>query len=453
MLTDFFYRFKLERTLFISDLLWYYQMNYTHDHRLMRLFYNILQLLLSPLLALYLLYIYFARKEKWQALLPRLGYGLKSFQTSQSKSPVIWIHALSVGETTSAIPLVTEIVREEPDTCIVLSATTTSGRKLAEEKLGSLVDTIVPFPLDIAPVVKAFINIINPDLFILVETDFWPNLLSSLHARNIPALLVNGRISEKSMNKYRRFRFFFTPMFNHFTSLCMQTAVDAENMNHLGISKNKLETLGNLKYRPGLATRSESSLWLTPPPENLFILCGSTHPGEEDIILEAYKKLISSRHHLNLAIAPRQPSRTDDIARLAERFNLSTKRYSARPDQLADLLLIDTIGDLAELYSLCDIAFIGGSLVSEGGHNPLEASFHGIPCLFGPHMDDFREISQELISNRAAFQVSVNTLLDTLERLIDSEQLRKDTGENANRYMSQHKNVIPAHLAIIRKYL
>lgn len=419
----------------------------------MRLFYNILQLLLSPLLALYLLYIYFVRKEKWQALIPRLGYGLKSFPKSQKNGPVIWIHALSVGETTSAIPLITEIVREEPDSCIVFSATTTSGRKLAEEKLGSLVHTMVAFPLDIAPVVKAFINTINPDMFILVETDFWPNLLGSLNARNIPVLLVNGRISEKSMNKYRRFRIFFTPMFNHFTSLCMQTAVDAENMNHIGISKNKLETLGNLKYKPGLSTRPESSLWLAPPPENLFILCGSTHPGEEEIILEAYKELITSRHHLNLAIAPRQPTRTDDIDALAERFSFSTRRYSARPDQLADLLLIDTIGDLAELYSLCDIAFIGGSLVPEGGHNPLEASFHGIPCLFGPHMDDFREISQELISNRAAFQVTGNTLFDTLEQLIDSEPLRKDIGENAHRYMNQHINVIPAHLAIIRKYL
>ncbi len=428
-------------------------MIYIPNHRLMRLFYNILQLLLSPLAALYLLSIYFTRKEKWHSILPRLGYGLKPIQKSHKKGPVIWIHALSVGETTSAIPLIAEISREEPDSCIVFSATTASGRKLAKEKLWALVDALVPFPLDITFVVKSFINNINPDLFILVETDFWPNLLGSLRAHNIPAILVNGRISEKSMRNYHRFRFFFRPMFNQFSTLCMQTIADSENMYRLGISKDKLESLGNLKYKSSLATGSESSLRLTVPPEHLFILCGSTHPGEEEIILNSYKQLINSHHHLNLAIAPRQPNRADDIARLAERLSLSVKRYSDRPDHLVDLLLIDTIGDLASLYSRCHIAFIGGSLVPEGGHNPLEAAVHGIPCLFGPHMDDFREISEELISTGAALQVSADSLLSILDRLIRSDDLRKETGKQATHYMSQHQNVIPAHLAVIRKYL
>lgn len=420
----------------------------------MRLFYNILQLLLAPLIILYLSYVYFTSREKWHSLLPRLGHGLKSFQKADKKGPVIWIHALSVGETTSAIPLIEEIIREEPEIFIVFSVTTTSGRKLAEEKVSSLVDKIVPFPLDIFFVVEMFIKKINPDLFILVETDFWPNLLCSLHSNNIPAILVNGRISEKSMKKYRSCHFFFKPMFNHFSSLCMQTDVDADNMYHLGISKNKLNTLGNLKYNSGISARSESSIPFTVSPENLFILCGSTHPGEEEIILCAYGKLISKHQHLKLGIAPRQPSRADDIADLTDGCNFSLRRYSSRPDQLADLLIVDTIGDLAELYSICDIAFIGGSLVPEGGHNPLEATFHGIPCLFGPFMDDFQEISQELIKTQAALKVSDSTtLFDTLDQLVSSDQFRNETGEKAKDYMSQHKDVIPAHLAIIRKYL
>jgi len=420
----------------------------------MRLFYNILQLLLAPLIILYLSYVYFTNREKWHSLLPRLGQGLKSCQKTDKTGPVIWIHALSVGETTSAVPLIKEITREEPETFIVFSVTTASGRKLAVEKVHSLVDKIVPFPLDIYFVVEMFLKKINPDLFILVETDFWPNLLGSLHSNNIPALLVNGRISEKSMEKYRSFHFFFKPMFNHFSSLCMQTDVDADNMYHLGISKNKLHTLGNLKYNSGIPAKSESSIPFTVSPENLFILCGSTHPGEEEIILSACEKLISKHQHINLGIAPRHPSRTDEIADLAVGFNFSPGRYSSRPDQLADLLIVDTIGDLAELYSICDIAFIGGSLVPEGGHNPLEASFHGIPCLFGPFMDDFQEISQELVKNHAAIKVSdSSTLFSTLDQLVSSEQLRKDTGEKANDYMRQHRDVIPAHLAIIRKYL
>lgn len=434
--------------------MWYYQLIFILDHRLMRLFYNILQLLLTPLIILYLSYVYFTSKEKWHSLLPRLGHGLKSFQKADKTGPVIWIHALSVGETTSAVPLIKEIIREEPEIFIVFSVTTTSGRKLAEEKVSSLVDKIVPFPLDIYFVVEMFIKKINPDLFILVETDFWPNLLASLHSNDIPAILVNGRISKKSMEKYRSFHFFFKPMFNHFSSLCMQTDVDADNMYHLGISKNKLLTLGNLKYNSGISTKSESSIPFTVSPENLFILCGSTHPGEEEIILCAYEKLISRHQHLKLGIAPRQPSRAEDIADLADGFNFSLRRYSSRPDQLADLLIVDTIGDLAELYSVCDIAFIGGSLVPEGGHNPLEATFHGIPCLFGPFMDDFQEISQELIKNQAALKVlDSSTLFNTLNGLVSSDQFRKETGEKANNYMRKHKDVIPAHLAIIRKYL
>ena len=234
----------------------------------------------------------------------------------------------------------------------------------------------------------------------------------------------------------------------------MQTDVDADNMYHLGISKNKLHTLGNLKYNSGISATSESFIPFTVSPENLFILCGSTHPGEEEILLCAYEKLISKYQHINLGIAPRHPSRTDEIADLAVGFNFSVRRYSSRPDQLADLLIVDTIGDLAELYSICDIAFIGGSLVPEGGHNPLEASFHGIPCLFGPFMDDFQEISQELLKNHVALKVSdSSTLFNTLDQLVSSDQLRKDTGEKANDYMRQHRDVIPAHLAIIRKYL
>mgnify|MGYP000201926233 CR=1 FL=1 len=420
----------------------------------MRPFYNILQLLLSPLLAICLLFIIFTKKEKWHTLKPRFGYGIRPFKRAPKKGPVIWIHALSVGETTSAVPLITEIVREEPEISIVFSVTTTSGRKLADEQIASLVDAIVPFPLDIYFVVETFIDKIKPDLFVLVETDFWPNLLGSLRSRNIPAILVNGRVSEKSMSQYHRYRSFFKPMFDNFNSLCVQTSVDAENFIRLGINKNKLKTLGNLKYRSGAPARSLFSIPFTLLPGNLFIICGSTHGGEEEIILTVYKELIAKHPHLNIAIAPRHPSRADAIIGLANDYGLSTTRYSSRPERFEDLLLIDTIGDLAELYSTCDIAFIGGSLVAEGGHNPLEAAFHGIPTIFGPYMDDFHEISQELVQNLAAIQVSgSSSLYSALDRLISSDQFREDTGLKVKDYMSNYQNVIPAHLAIIRKHL
>ncbi|MEE4166431.1 MAG: 3-deoxy-D-manno-octulosonic acid transferase [Desulfocapsaceae bacterium] len=420
----------------------------------MRLFYNILQLLLSPLLVLVLPYIYFTRKEQWQTLCPRLGRGLTSYPTSDKKGPVVWIHALSVGETTSAIPLIHGLISRYPETCIVFSATTSSGRKLAEDKISALADIIIPFPLDISFIVKKFIKHIQPDLFILVETDFWPNVLGCLRDMNIPTILVNGRISKTSMNRYRRFSFFFKPMFNTFTELCMQTQTDADNMLQLGISREKVKTLGNLKYQSSPATTLKTTLPFTVPVKNLLLLCGSTHAGEEEILFEAYRELRSQNHQLTLAIAPRHPSRTAEIISLADTFGFSTRRYSDAPDSLEDVLLVDTIGDLAGLYRASDIAFIGGSLVPEGGHNPLEAASFGIPTIFGPFMDDFDEISRELVENRAAFQVSDKKgLLNVLVKLIDSDQFRKSSGTHAAHYMDHYRNVVPTHLELINNYL
>jgi len=423
-------------------------------HRLMRLSYNILQLLLSPLIILYLLYLSIARKEKYQHLLPRFGKGLEPFRRGKKEGPVIWVHALSVGETTSAIALLNEIRSNEPDNILLFSTTTTSALALATEKVTPHVDAIIPFPVDIFFVVKRFLDTFNPDLFILVETDFWPNLLHSLSARNIPALLVNGRISDTSMTRYQRFRLFFKPMFNQFKMLCMQTAADARKMEGLGIPAHKIETLGNLKYKSSLEINVSPTLPFILPTSDLFIVCGSTHPGEEEIILAAYRQLLEKYPHLKLAIAPRKPSRTEEIERIAERSVISSNRYSTNPSCLEALLLIDTIGDLADLYAVSDISFIGGSLVPEGGHNPLESCLHGVPTLFGSYMDDFREISQELLASRAGFQVSNKSeLISTLELLITSAEIREEVGENARTFMTKHKNVLPAHLAMIRNYL
>ena len=420
----------------------------------MRLFYTILQLLLSPLALFFLPYLYITRKEQWHVLRSRLGHGLKSLSPANKKGPTIWIHALSVGETTSAMPLIKALSNQEPEIAIVLSVTTASGRKLAEEKLESLVDMIIPFPLDISFVVEKYLREIRPDLFILVETDFWPYILGSLSSKNIPALLVNGRISGRSMKRYRRFAFFFKPMFNQFSALCMQTQADADNMAHLGISRNKLKTLGNLKYQSGLAADLKPPHPFSRDKEHLLILCGSTHAGEEEAILEVYRELLAKHRHLSLVIAPRHPSRTEAVASLAAAHGFATTRYSKDPKLLEDILLIDTIGDLAGLYCASDIAFIGGSLVPAGGHNPLEAACCGIPAVFGQYMDDFQEISRELVESNAAFQVSdKDALFVILDKLVSSDQFRKNSGENAVRYLNHYTNVIPAHLEIIKKYL
>ena len=422
----------------------------------MRLIYTVIQLLLAAPFILYLIYLFFFNQDKWSHLIERFGW--KSLplpaRNSAENTSVIWIHALSVGEATSSFPLIEKIRETWPEVYIILSCTTRSGCNLAHGKAASLVDLIIPFPLDIVWVVRRYVDAIDPDLFILVETDFWPHFLNALSARKIPSLLVNGRISEKSFKRYQSLGFFFKPMFNSFNTLCMQTQQDVDNMKDLGIPEGKVKRVGNLKWG---AERTQS---LAPPiqdslhPDELLFICGSTHQGEEEIILSVYARLVKKYQGLKLAIAPRNPARADEIQQIVADFQFDVQRYSAFSGNFTSVLLIDTIGDLADLYSQSDIAFIGGSLVPEGGHNPLEAAMYGIPLLFGPHMEDFLEISQELILHKAAFQVSDDhELAAALEGFLQSEQLRVTTGSSGKDYFDQHDNVLSDHLMIIKEYL
>ena len=422
----------------------------------MRLLYTIIQLVLAPPFILYLISLYFVKNEKWDQLIARLGLRFTQLPPRKGKksTSVIWIHALSVGEATSSFPLIRKIREARPDVYIVLSCTTRSGCTLARGNASSFVDLIVPFPLDIVWVVKRYLDAIDPDLFILVETDFWPHFLNALSARKIPSILVNGRVSEKSFKRYRFLAFFFKPMFNSFDTLCMQTQRDVENMRDLGILEGKVRRVGNLKCGAERVTSLTTIIKDSLHPDELLIICGSTHQGEEKIILSVYAHLVTKFQGLKLAIAPRDPSRVKEVQKIIVDLQLEGQRYSAFSGAFTSVLLIDTIGDLAGLYSQSDIAFIGGSLVPEGGHNPLEAAMYGIPLLFGPHMEDFLEISQELMRCKAAFQVSDDhELASALESLLLSEQLRRATGSNGRGYFDRHGNVLSNHLKIIEEYL
>jgi 3-deoxy-D-manno-octulosonic-acid transferase len=421
----------------------------------MKLLYNILLLVAAPLLLLYLCLQLLFRPDKRDLLLQRLGRGLP--RPVRRSGRVIWIHALSVGEVTSALPLIRALRSELPNYILIFSATTASGRDLAASRIRPLVDSVIAFPLDILPVVRHFIKRIAPDLFILVETDFWPNLIFELSAAGVPAVLVNGRISARSMRSYRRFAPLFRPLFNRFELLCMQTAAAAATMQQLGIPQHKVRTLGNLKC--AVPEPAHVPVNQQPPPlpgrspEQLLILCGSTHPGEEELLLTSFK-MLAQRYPLHLALAPRRVERSGELLRLAAHSGLSAALLTERSVGATSVTIIDTIGDLAALYGLADIAFIGGSLVPEGGHNPIEAARVGCPILFGPHMEDFAEISTELLACRAAYQVhDEETVQATIEKLIQFPEMRRATGQRAQMCSRNQGNVIAAHLAMIRELL
>lgn len=415
--------------------------------------YNILQVIILCFCWPFILLAIPAKRKYRKTIPARLGWGLKRKICSLgSDKKTIWIHALSVGEVTSVLPLVLRI-REILDANLVFSVTTHTGTTLAENIIAPHVDLLVPYPLDMLPIVRQFIRLFRPDLFILVETDFWPNMLDTLAKKNIPSILVNGRISQKSMTTYKRFQFFFKPLFSSFSALCMQTAVDCDNMINLGIPENRIFNLGNLKYDHSPISGSKNGL--PGKTSGIRIVAGSTHSGEEKIILSVFKKLQDQRDDISLVIAPRDIARGREIQHLAVSLGFTASCLSdGFLSQLPKIFILDTIGELAKFYHSCDIAFVGGSLVEEGGHNPIEPAIAGVPVLFGPHMEDFSEVAEELIGTGGAFQVlDIETMYLLLQKLIKNPDFRNHSGAAALTYIKKRQGVIEKHMELIRKFL
>ncbi|MBU0960330.1 MAG: 3-deoxy-D-manno-octulosonic acid transferase, partial [Proteobacteria bacterium] len=313
-----------------------------------------------------------------------------------------------------------------------------------------------PFPLDILPVVTRFLTVIRPDLFILVETDFWPNILTTLRRKKIPTLLVNGRISEKSMRSYQRFSFFFKPLFSSFQALSMQTEKDRQNLILLGVDQRQVHTFGNLKYDTALynSPGCTPSLSFSLPKHQLLLVAGSTHEGEEKIVLQSYVTLKKQIPGLYLIIAPRDIDRGRDLQALASTMDLMANCRSIINAGGKDLFILDTIGELNNAYSHADLAFVGGSLVAKGGHNPIEPAVVGLPVLYGPHMEDFSEISAELvIAGGATVVQNKDDLTGTLLRFLQDSQLRKNSGEAARACIARQQGVIDRHIKLINEML
>lgn len=416
--------------------------------------YNLIQLataiIFLPLVPLLLL------SSKLRRKIPaRLGIRLRSRKNVSSPAPpTFWVHALSVGEVTSAVPLIQGLRDQYPDSDITVTVSTTTGYDVAQDLLGPVADQIIGTPFDILPVVHRYIQKIRPDIYILVETDFWPNLLAAIARAKIPMLLVNGRISARSFASYRQHEWFFRPMFHRFTHFGLQTEEEKEKFRLLGVDPAKLSTLGNLKYhQPSIPARTAA---LEPflPKNRLHLVAGSTHPGEEEILLAVYKGLRAKFPHLFLILAPRNPGRAENILELARKIDLHGKRRSHNDTLPGDFLILDTIGELADCYRLGDIGFTGGSLVAAGGHNPIEPARAGVPVLFGPHMEDFLEIAAELILHRGARQVvDRDDLRSALLQLLEDEPLRIDMGRNARESVSLHQGVVANHIQLVERLL
>ena len=334
----------------------------------------------------------------------RLGFGLPK-KTDGKLS--LWIHAVSVGEVLSLQNLIKELKKRHPLWEINFSSLTNTGLQVAREKLKDA-DRVFFVPLDFPWVVRKFFASFKPCLLVLAESEFWPNLLREARRKTNGVVLINGRISWRAFSRYRRVKFLAKRILKNVNLFLVQTEEDKEKLERIGISPSQVEVAGNLKSEVTLPLIPEKEILdlkrsLGIPLERKVIVAGSTHKGEEELLLEAFQEAKNQREDLLLILAPRHPERASEVEKICQNFHFTSQRRTlAWPEQRWDVLILDTMGELARFYALCDLAFVGGSLVPWGGQNLLEPAFYKKPIFFGPHMDNFRSLAQEFILSQAA---------------------------------------------------
>jgi 3-deoxy-D-manno-octulosonic-acid transferase len=427
------------------------------------LIYNLLSIfLLLPVIA-YHLYRSVSRGRP-PAFAERFGFISEEKRSAIGNRPVIWLHAVSVGESIAARPLLKALRERYPDHAVVVSNTTETGRGVAStfpEK-----DLCIYFPFDFLPAVRLSLTAIKPRLVVIMETEIWPNFTREAALRNIPVILANGRISDRSFKRYLQLGWFFGPALRLFSRLCMQTEIDRERIVAIGAPQERTVAVGNLKYDIpfGQVPDDEKSALRKryAIPGDLLVICaGSTHPGEEEYVLQAYRQLLNRMGgNIFLVLVPRHPERSDAVAGLLEREGLPYRRRTfmdAVDNEIfrgGEVLLVDVVGELMGLYASSDLVFVGGSLVPTGGHNLLEPASLGLASVFGLHMANFREIAALVLEYGAGVQIEgPEDLSKTLQTLLSSAELRKVLGRNGLKMMRDKGGATERHMEIIASYL
>ncbi len=368
--------------------------------------YDMLLYAIAPLYFPFIALSRMARGKKRLGLRERFGFFSPGF-FADKKGRRVWFHAVSVGETLAAVPLVLALKKKMPDAEIYFSTVTETGNSVAREKLGGAA-RIIFFPFDFGAVVRRVIGQMSPDLFVVVETEIWPNLLKALHDKSIPSLIINGRISPRSFKGYSRFGFFFRRVLPLVSGYLMQSEADAQRIIRLGAPPENVSVSGNIKFDQSIASGTPASRAALGIPEGAKVfIAGSTHQGEEDEALKAYKELLVDFPGMVMALAPRHPERfaaAEDAVRQAG-FQCVRKSIGAQFIASGSVLLLDTMGELAGTYAVGDINFVGGSWADVGGHNILEPAAFGKPVFFGPVMHNFRDISRIMKDCGAGIEV------------------------------------------------
>ncbi len=393
-----------------------------------------------------------------EGLLERLG---RVPQRLRGRPGVIWLHAVSVGEVLAVSRLVGELDLAFPGCKLMVSTTTRTGQALARERFGA--GRVFYCPLDLPWAVRAYLNALQPRLLILAETEFWPNLLSGCFRRGIPIAVVNARISDRSWPRYHLLRGLFGPILAKLSRVLAQTETDAARLRAIGCLPERVRVAGNLKFDVRAAGESDATRILKSLGTGVrFLVAGSTLDGEEAALLHSWPDLLQADPNLILVLAPRHPERFAAVAALLESSGLAwvrrsgwtTPEPSASPSlQPGSVVLVDTIGELASVYSLAAVAFVGGSLVPAGGHNPLEPAQFGVPIVMGPHLANFRAIADDLLAHDALRIAGLGELTAVLTQLLRDSAAAAALGERARQVFASQAGATARCVEAIRELL
>mgnify|MGYP006278221639 CR=1 FL=1 len=410
-------------------------------------------------LSAYLYKITFKKKyrESSRGMLGRNLNGEPWGDSSDSDRLRLWLHAVSVGEVVAGKAVLSEWVKHQENSRIVASTVTETGQQNAKSLL-SEAEEFTYYPLDISPIVKRFLDHYNPQVYIMMETEIWPNFLRMAAKRGVKIFLANGKLSDKSYKRWKKFYRFVPGAFESFTALCVQTERDKEKFLTFIKDPSRIKVTGNCKFDSSGEALSENERTemlkrLHLAPKSRIIVAGSSHPGEEELILDAWEAVRKETPELKLILAPRHPDRFHESENMLRNRGLKYSLYTEPETENPNVVLVNTIGVLAKIYGLGEAAIVGGSFVNIGGHNLLEAAVHGIPVIYGPHMQNQPEIVRIFEDNPGGIQIPAGKLTSVLKRISMDEEERRSRGKAAAAAAAKNRGSAKLTVDFIRSFI
>jgi len=395
-------------------------------------------------------------KQKWhKGFWMRFGVFSPDIRKSIDGYKNIWIHAVSVGEVAVVLRLVDSVKEKFPFHRIVMSTVTKTGFTLAEKHSKNSF-TVIYAPLDFSFIVRKFISVIRPEIYITAETELWPNLLTLLKENKTPIAVVNGRISDFSFKGYRAVKFLFKKVLKAIDVFCMQSKLDADRIHMMGAHHDNIHVVGNMKFDDAFVVDTASLDKFNLKKGDDIFVAGSTHPGEEEIILSVYKSMKDQHSSLKLVIAPRHPERANQIISMISKSGLKSLKFSEITENYDEesVIVVDTIGNLRDFYSIAKLVFVGKSLTIGGGHNVIEPAFFEKPVLVGPLTGNFRDVVEIFLNEKAIIQVKdKEELAVCFKSLLGHPEKMDKLGKLARGTIEKHKGATRQTMKVISSIL